>query len=78
MLTDGFVYDWWSLILGWGCGGIDDKDSDAHGPHLQWVRELMQEEDIRALPRSMEQLGRCYDSRDFWEHVGLAPVRARI
>lgn len=78
MLTDMFVYDWWALILGWGIGGIEDKDKDAQGPHLQWVKELMLEENIKALPRSMEHLGRAYDSREFWDHIKSVPVRARI
>ena len=78
MLTDMFVYDWWSLILGWGIGGSKDKDRDARGQHLQWVKELMDSEGIRALPRSMEQLGRCYDTREFWNHIQATPVRARI
>ncbi|MCJ1381763.1 hypothetical protein MMC17_004874 [Xylographa soralifera] len=78
MLTDMFVYDWWALILGWGDGGSEGKDEDAEGPLLEWVRELMVEEDVRALPRSMELLGRCYDSREFWSTFGIAPVRARL
>ncbi|MCJ1405352.1 hypothetical protein MMC11_008579 [Xylographa trunciseda] len=47
MLTDMFVYDWWALILGWGEGGSEGKDTDAKGPHLEWVRELMVEENAR-------------------------------
>ena len=78
MLTDMFVYDWWALILGWGEGGSKGKDENAEGPHLEWVRELMVEHGVRALPRSMEQLGRCYDSREFWSTFGIVPVRARI
>jgi len=78
MLTDMFVYDWWSLILGWGNGERKDKDEDAEGPHLEWVRELMVEENVRALPRSMETLGRCYDTREFWSTFGIQPLRARI
>ena len=78
MLTDMFVYDWWALILGWGEGGSEGKDGDAEGPLMEWVRELMVEEGVRALPRSMELLGRCYDTRDFWSAFGIAPVRARL
>jgi hypothetical protein len=78
MLTDMFVYDWWSLALGWGNGGSVTDGKDAEGPHMQWVRELMVDEGIKALPRDMETLGRCYDSREFWDSLGLAPVRARI
>jgi hypothetical protein len=43
-----------------------------------WVVELMREEGVRALPRSMEVLGRCYDTREFWEAFGLVPLKARI
>ena len=78
MLTDLFVYDWWSLAIGWGGHGIEGKDEAARGSHPEWVRELMVEEKIRALPRSMEVLGRCYDSREFWDKIGISPVRARI
>lgn len=81
MLTDLFVYDWWALILGW-CGSPKD-DSGGTGvrnvlPQLQWIQELLVEKNIMALPRSPEQLGRCYDSREFWIRFGLMPVNARI
>ncbi|MCJ1438366.1 hypothetical protein MMC27_007754 [Xylographa pallens] len=78
MLTDLFVYDWWALIMGWGEAGSEGKDENAKGPLLEWVRELMVEEDVRALPRSMEVLGRCYDSREFWSTFEVVPVRARL
>lgn len=90
MLTDGFVYDWWSLIAGWGSssssssggaaatGGVSESRKDAEGNVVKWVFECMAEEQVRALPRSMESLGRCYDSREFWETFHLVPVRARI
>ena len=78
MLTDMFVYDWWSLAIGWGDGGSDGKDEDSKGEYPTWVRELMLLNDVKALPRSMDTLGRCYDSREFWHRFELAPVRARI
>ena len=78
MLTDTVVYDWYELVLGWGSGGEEDKDGDVRGEQLKWVLELMEEQNIRALPRSMEVLGRCYDSREFWKTFKLTPVRARI
>ena len=65
-------------MLGWGGGGEQGRDKDAEGPHPDWVRELMTEAGVKALPRSMEQLGRCYDSREFWDHIKLTPLRARI
>ena len=44
----------------------------------QWVYELMLEERVYALPRSMETLGRAYFGREFWDTFQLAPVKARI
>lgn len=41
---------------------------------VSWIGELMAEQQIRALPRSMEQLGRCYGSREFWETFDLMPA----
>ncbi len=78
MLTDQFVYDWWALLAEWGSGGANDSGDDATGEPLTWVRELMEEAGVRALPRSMEELGRAYDSREFWNTFGLSPVRARL
>lgn len=70
LITDGFVYDWWALMAGWASASSNRQS--------QWVFELMEEEDVRALPRSMETLGRCYDTREFWQKFGLSPVRSRI
>lgn len=79
MLTDGFVYDWWALMAGWADvrqegGDVDEEPSE----FAKWVYELMEEEDVKALPRSMETLGRCYDSREFWRTFCLTPLKARI
>ncbi|KAJ7447069.1 hypothetical protein B0H11DRAFT_369021 [Mycena galericulata] len=71
LITDGRVYDWWDLASVWGSG------SSGEGPSL-WVRELMQEENVRVLPRNTEFLGRILDSRDFWFEFGLAPLKARL
>jgi hypothetical protein len=86
MLTDGFVYDWWSLFAGWAQAAskeseetpVSSKGGDDPIPQAQWTYELMREEGVRALPRSMELLERCYDSREFWETFGLTPLRARM
>ena len=82
MLTDGFVYDWWALMAGWAdvkqessTGGNGDQEPSNFA---KWVYELMDEKDVKALPRSMETLGRCYDSREFWRVFGLTPLKARI
>ena len=79
MLTDLFVYDWWALVLGFA-GEVDQEsqNDDGEKSQIKWVGELMSEQGVRALPRSMEQLSRCYDSREFWTTFGLMPVRARI
>jgi len=82
MLTDGFVYDWWALFAGWAepAGGESGSEGDEVQPtdQAKWVAELMVEEDVRGLPRSMEALGRCYDSREFWSTFGLVPLKARV
>lgn len=66
LLTDGRVYDWWDLASAWGADTA------------VWVRELMQEENVRVLPRNTEALGRILDSRDFWYEFGLSPLKARL
>lgn len=80
MLTDGFVYDWWALMAGWADEKNEDKDKMDRQPmdQAKWVHELMQEEKIWALPRSMEVLGRCYFGREFWDTFQLTPLKARI
>nr|POF11599.1 hypothetical protein CFP56_44437 [Quercus suber] len=82
MLTDGFVYDWWSLFAGWA--DAEENAADKHKADRQplqqakWVYELMAEEDVKGLPRSMETLGRCYAGREFWDTFHLTPLKARI
>ncbi|EHK99327.1 hypothetical protein M7I_4792 [Glarea lozoyensis 74030] len=79
MLTDLIVYDWWALILGFA-GELQEEDPTSNREHTQikWVGEVMVEQNVKALPRSMEQLGRCYDTREFWTTFELMPIRARI
>ncbi|KAK5729675.1 hypothetical protein LTR17_011752 [Elasticomyces elasticus] len=91
MVTDGFVYDWWSLMVGWADAKNEETRkntmigqpvaSEGTGEPIdqaKWVFELMREEKIWALPRSMEVLGRCYFGREFWDVFGLVPLKARI
>ncbi|KAF8582993.1 hypothetical protein K439DRAFT_1653593 [Ramaria rubella] len=78
IVTDGRVYDWWDLASAWGDGGEGSRDKIPTGLQPQWVRELMEEENIRALPRSPEQLGRALDSREFWSKFRLSPAKARL
>ena len=85
MLTDGFVYDWWELFVGWADIGSKSEEGEGEkefdrepSDQAKWVFEVMCEEGVGALPRSMETLGRCYDGREFWDTFGLVPLRARI
>lgn len=78
MLTDGFVYDWWALMAGWADVDADGEKSDEPSEQARWVAELVKENGVRALPRSMTALGRCYDSREFWETFKLVPLKARV
>jgi len=88
ILSDGRVYDWWDLASAWGSrpstagpsdlDGPGDDGDEGRGAQARWVRELMQEQGVKALPRNVEDLGRALDSRDFWFQFGLSPVQARL
>jgi len=84
LLTDQRVYDWWDLASAWGETKSRDKHPDdeergeGRGPQPKWVRELMDEEGVRALPRSVEMLGRGLDSREFWTTFELEPIKGRL
>lgn len=87
LLTNNRVYDWWDLAAAWGTefttvkGQAQPPTSSAKrdkGPHSRWVRELMREQGVRALPRAPELLGQALDSRDFWDTFKLEPVIAQI
>ena len=66
-------------MLGYS-GELNEETGDGKmvGRQIKWVGELMKEKNVKALPRSMEELGRCYDSREFWETFGVMPVKSRI
>ncbi|CDO71810.1 hypothetical protein BN946_scf184939.g34 [Trametes cinnabarina] len=68
LLTDLRVYDWWDLASAWG----------EEGKQPRWVREMMEEGDIKALPRSPETIGRAMESREFWTTFELEPVKGRL
>lgn len=65
LLTDMRVYDWWDLAALWS--------EATGGKQAGWVRELMEEENVRALPRAVELTGRALDAREFWRTFGLSP-----
>lgn len=105
LVTDGFVYDWWSLFARWSHSEPAASSSSSSttpttttsttppassstptpastlppSQQSQWVFELMESDDrVKALPRSSELLGRCYDSREFWRVFGVSPTRAGL
>lgn len=91
LLTDGRVYDWWDLASAWGdveskpkpgneqvVGEREKPEDHEKGPQPRWARELMNEGGIRALPRSVERIGRGLDSREFWTTFELQPIKARL
>ncbi|THH31504.1 hypothetical protein EUX98_g2685 [Antrodiella citrinella] len=84
LLTDLRVYDWWDLASAWGETKSIEKHPNAEergegrGPQPKWVKELMDEEGVKALPRGVEKLGRGLDSREFWTKFGLEPVKGRL
>ena len=93
-MSDGRVYDWWDLASAWGSGPTASSsegnasttssgtssasDPEDRGPQAAWVRELMREMGVRALPRSNDTLGRALDSREFWETFNLSPLKGRM
>ena len=74
IVTDLRVYDWWDLASAWAHESTADC---ACADAATWVRELMDEHGVRALPRSPEQIGRAMDSREFWKDFDLVPVKGR-
>lgn len=83
LVTDGFVYDWWSLFASWAEGAKQEaeegtvKNSEPI-KQAKWVFELMEEGGVRALPRSMEALGRAYDARELWQTLGITPMKGGL
>lgn len=78
LLTDLRVNDWWDLIQTWGPEVQANAKEGEQADYAQWVGELMVEEGIRSLPRSVETLGRVLDSRAFWSEMQIWPVMGRV
>ncbi|KAH9440054.1 hypothetical protein MCOR27_007851 [Pyricularia oryzae] len=84
IIADLRTYDWWDLIQAWGADARErlvakGEAGVAEGlDYERWVGELMQEDGIRALPRSQDKLGRVLDSRAFWKEMGTWPIMGRI
>lgn len=67
LLTDLRTHDWWDLVSAWG----DSKQQS-------WVRELLDESAVHALPRSANMMRRGLDSREFWTTFGLSPIMSML
>lgn len=90
-VTDLHCYDWWDLAMQFGAytrenvagAGVDPstlKGTDASKlKYEEWVLELMDEHQVRALPRDTTSKGmdRLVDGRAFWTVVGLWPIEGR-
>lgn len=76
IVADGVSYDWWMLVWSW-MGKLEEEDdqekAEVKSKYRSWVSELMEEQNIKALPRDMELLGRKLDSRGFWHAIGILP-----
>ncbi|KAF2278767.1 uncharacterized protein EI97DRAFT_393441 [Westerdykella ornata] len=83
IVTDLRVYDWWDLILSFSAL-VDEEERESVEEREKrllfgkWVGELMVEEGVRALPRSMGVLGRKLDSRGFWRTMEIWPRHGRL
>lgn len=80
VLTDLHLVDWWDLASAHPSPSPPSSSLDKPPPtpdRAQWVRELLRKHNVRALPRSAQELGRAIDAREFWDAFGLAPVKAR-
>ena len=82
ILADLRVYDWYDLIMSFSAMVGDDEENqrvqETKQQFAKWVGELMEEENIRALPREMGVLGRKLDSRGFWNFHDLWPKHERL
>ncbi|KAI1120854.1 hypothetical protein F5Y10DRAFT_114001 [Nemania abortiva] len=83
ILCDMHVYDWWDLVQDWAVQALADAATDAaeckrQNELLEWVGELMVEEDVKALPRDSEAVGRRLDGRGFWHFMQIWPTQGRI
>lgn len=81
IVADLRVYDWYDLIMSFSAVVEEGDTVEMEATRQQfanWVGELMLEEDIRALPRDTDKLGRKLDSRGFWKEHGIWPRHTRL
>ncbi|KHJ34583.1 hypothetical protein EV44_g1930 [Erysiphe necator] len=74
LITDLIIHDWWEIALGLGALSLNHPDiQERNETYAKWINGLMQEQNVKALPRTPEQLSRCLDSSDFWFTFRLMP-----
>ena len=82
IVSDMRTYDWYDLILSFSAieegEEISAQEKDRRANFAKWVGELVEEENVRALPRDAESFERRLDSRGFWQHHGIWPSHARL
>lgn len=83
IIMDLRVYDWYDLFMTWGAEAKENarvtmgEEQAEKLDYVRWIGELMIDEDIKALPRDSEKLGRRLDGRAFWNTVGKWPGAGR-
>ena len=80
IVADCTSYDWWSLAWDWMGESreesrTEESDAEEKLKYRRWVLELMEENNVKALPRSLDLVGRKLDSRGFWNAIGIIPER---
>lgn len=82
IIADLRVYDWYDLFMSFSAlskdEGLDIAEVERRMECAKWVRELMDEENVKALPRDVGSLGRKLDSRGFWNYHGAYPKHQRL
>ncbi|BGP34944.1 hypothetical protein JCM10296v2_006768 [Rhodotorula toruloides] len=78
VVSDLRVMDWWDLVSSHPSPPSSASHCGESSPdRAKWVLDLMHTHNIRALPRSPEELGRAIDSSEFWRAFKVCPVKGR-
>lgn len=87
LVCDMHLYDWWDLVGDWANDELREWPLDIapwksmverRDELVRWLRELMEEEGVKALPRDTTLMGRKLDGRAFWNEMGVWPSHGRV